>query len=309
MLGKLVSQRFLRGALIAAIAVTTGCGGESPKKPSGKPEVVVTTTQIGDLVRQIGARRIELKVLMGPGVSPHLYKPTDSDVAAMRRADVVLYNGLGLDDRVIEAPGEDLGEKAVGVSDDMPERMLIPAGDGAYDPHVWFDVRLWQMAAAAVTIELVRIDPEGQPAYRYNLLRLRRDMEGMADYARTQIAKVPESRRVLIVSHNAFAYLGKAYGLTVLSLQDVPDIVDIIVRQKVPAVFVERSFPPQTIDRVKAECKARGVDLKGGAGSGLELYSDTLGKPGEREDHAVETYLGMMRYNIETIVKALGEGS
>jgi len=298
-------------AAVAVAAAGSGCGDKAPERPSGKPKVVATTMQVGDLVREIAGERVELQVLMGPGVDPHLYQPTPADLTALRSADRVLYNGLGLEGKMADVLENKLGKRSVAVAAAIPDRMLIQADGKGRDAHVWFDPRLWKLASRVVTRELIRIDAKGQAAYRYNLRRLEVNLDGLHGYARGQFEGIPESRRVLITCHGAFAYLGRAYGLKVLTLESPgteAEAVEYVVKHKVPAAFAESSLPPQGIDRLRAACKARGVDLKGGAGSGLELYSDAMGAPGEKGGYAVEAYPGMMRYNVDTIVKGLTGG-
>jgi len=315
MLRSLMGRRRLFGACAAATAMAAGCGGEPPPKPPSTLRVVATTMQIGDLVREIAARRADLKVLMGPGADPHTYKPTAADAAAMAKADLVFHNGLGLEaglSALLARPGS----KSVAVSATLPELALIPAGEDRTDPHIWLDPRLWKVAAGVVAGALIRVDREGEPAYRFNLQRLAADLDGAALDAYRQIARIPEARRVLVTSHDAFAYLGRAYGLKTHGLSGpaggaAPDekalkqAVEFIVQNKAPAVFAETSQPAGAIDRLLAECAGGGVAVQGGKGSGLVLYSGAMGAVGEREGYAVDMYLGMYRYNVETIVRAL----
>jgi manganese/zinc/iron transport system substrate-binding protein len=300
----------------ALMALVGGCGCQSRGPSSGKPRVVATTTQIGDLVRQIAGDRVELKVIMGPGIDPHTYKPSPSDMGAMKRADLVLYSGLHLEGKMVDVLEAALGDKSVAVTSRMPEERLIRAQAQAHDPHVWFDVSLWKTAAQVAADELARIDPEGKEVFDRNLAKLLEQMDALDATMREQFARIPEARRALVTSHDAFAYLGRAYGLDVrgiqgistegeAGIQDIRNAVDFIVERHLPAVFVESSVPTQTIDRVKADCRARGVEVRGGHGSGLEIYSDAMGVPGEHPGYAVETYIGMMRYNTDTIVSAL----
>jgi manganese/zinc/iron transport system substrate-binding protein len=307
-------------ACVAALALLVGvCGCGPGEGSSGKPRVVATTTQIGDLVRQIAGERVELKVIMGPGVDPHTYKPSPSDMGAMKRAQLVLYSGLHLEGKMVQTLEAALSDKAVAVTSRMAEAELIRAQGKAHDPHVWFDVGLWKTAAQVVADELIRIDPQGRAVYERNRDALLTQMDELDAYAREQFATIPEARRAMVTSHDAFAYLGRRYGLEVrgiqgisteseAGIQDIRNAVDLIVERHLPAIFVETSVPTQTIDRVKADCRARGVEVRGGRGSGIEIYSDAMGVPGEHPGYAVETYIGMMRYNVDTIVSALTSG-
>lgn len=308
----------LRMILLTILATLslTGCTKSGTDGDPNKPNVVATTMQIGDIVRQLAADRVNLQIVMGPGVNPHQYKPSPSDMGQMKRANLVLYNGLHLEGKMVEILDKSLGDRAKAVTANIPTNQLIRTQGQAHDPHVWFDIALWKLAAQTVADELARIDPAGKDVYQTRLTELLDQLDQLDSYIRQQIRKIPESKRSLITSHDAFAYFGRAYGMKVLGIQgisteseagiqDIHNAVDYIVKHQIPAVFIESSVPPQTIDRVKADCEARGVQLSGGKGSGLELYSDAMGVTGEHTGYEVETYLGMYRYNVDTIVRGL----
>jgi manganese/zinc/iron transport system substrate-binding protein len=273
---------------------------------------------IGDLVRQVGGDRVQLSVVMPPGTDPHTYKPSPGDVAQLRGADVIFYNGLHLEGTMVDLfeDPKKLGGKSVAVTKDIPHDKLLGWGDsgggGAHDPHVWFDVRLWAQAAKVVADELAAKDPAHADEYRRRGAELDARLTALDAYAREQLAGVPKERRVLITSHDAYNYFGKAYDIEVRGLQGISTeseagiqavnaAVDFIIKAKIPAIFVESSVSPKTIERVREDCRGRGWDVRIGG----ELYSDAMGKPGEHAGYAVETYDGMVRYNVDTIVKAL----
>jgi manganese/zinc/iron transport system substrate-binding protein len=301
---------------IATSGLIVGCDTSGPaSSPSGKPRVVATTTMIGDLVTQIAGDRVDLKVIMPPGVDPHAFKPSTSDLGDMQRAQLVLYNGLHLEGKMVELLERELSERAVAVTRDIPEGQLLPwqAGQsGTHDPHVWFDVRLWKQAATTVRDALVKLDPAGKEVYLEAALKFDTQLTALHSEVEGKIGQIPTERRVLITSHDAYNYFGKAYSTEVFGLQGISteteaglasinQAVDFILQRKIPAIFVESSVSPKTIQRVQADCKSRGFDVKIGG----ELYSDAMGAPGEHPGYAVETYLGMVRYNVDTIAKAL----
>ena len=304
---------------LAVLCLFGGCdGGSGGGTEGGKLRVAATTTMIGDLVRRIGGDRVDLAVLIPPGNDPHVYKPSPGDMSELRRAKLVFYNGLHLEGTMVdlfEDPGKKLKERSVAVAAKIPDEKLLGWQDGqggAHDPHVWFDVRLWMIAAETVRDELVRRDPAGEQDYRRRAGELLKEMEALDGYVRERIGSIPKERRVLITSHDAYNYFGKAYGIEVRGLQGISteseagitainSAVDYIIKHKIPAVFVESSVNPKTIQRVREDCRAQNVEVKIGG----ELYSDAMGHRGERKGYAVETYDGMVRYNVDTIAAAL----
>ena len=306
--------------IVVAVAGLVAAGGLSCKQGEqaggGKPRVVATTTMIGDLVRRIGGDRVEVRVTMGPGVDPHTHKPSPSEIADMRSAAVVFYNGHHLEGKMTERFEEpEMEGRALAVTSAIPEGRLLPWQEGetgTFDPHVWFNAELWALAAGAVRDKLIEVDPEGESEYRRRAEEVIASLRALHEEVKGKLASVPRERRVLITSHDAYNYFGQAYDVTVLGLQgistegeadshDIRAAADMIVEKRIPAIFVETSVSKQTIRRVLDDCRARGVEVKEGG----ELYSDAMGRPGERPGYAVETYEGMMRYNVDTIVAAL----
>ncbi len=277
--------------------------------------VVTTTTMVGDLVARIAGDRADVKVIMGPGVDPHTFKPAPADIAALYKADLIFYNGLHLEGKMVETLHDRLGDKSVAIAEAVPNERLMPWQEGeggAYDPHIWFDVKLWATAAEKVRDSLINKDAGGADGYRRRATELVSSLDALDRYAREQLATIPQGRRVLITSHDAYGYFGKAYGVEVRGLQGISTeteagiqavnaAVDYILKNKIPAIFVESSVSPKTIERVQADCRSRGFEVKIGG----ELFSDAMGQPGEHPGYEVHTYEGMIRYNVDTIVKAL----
>src|SRR5688500_2744059 len=276
--------------LLASLALSCDRGAAETSGDGGKMRVVATTSMIGDLVARIGGDRVDLKVIMGAGVDPHTFKPSPSDFADLARGKLCFYNGLHLEGKMVETFEHKLKDKSVAVAETIPTEKLLPwqAGQGgAYDPHVWFDVSLWAKAAEAVRDALVKHDPAGAEAYNRRAGELIASLNALHAEVTQQIASIPKERRVLITSHDAYNYFHKAYDIEVRGLQGISTeteagiqaingAVDYIMAKKIPAVFVESSVSPKTIERVQADCRARGFDVKIGG----ELFSDAMGSPG-----------------------------
>lgn len=302
-----------RAALLSlALFVLAGCagrdgGGASPEQL----RVVATIGMIADVAQRIGGDRVSVQGLMGPGVDPHLYKARAGDVRRLSEADLVLYNGLHLEAAMGEVL-EQLGrrKRTVAVTDWIPRSALSapPEFRGNYDPHVWFDVMLWLQAARRIAAALGEADAAHAAEYDSRLRDYERELEALDEWVRQRVATIPVERRMLITAHDAFNYFGRAYGVEVMGLQgistaseagtgDVQRLVAVVVRRRIPAVFVESSIPLRTIQAVQAAVRARGFAVAIGG----SLYSDALGDPGG----PAGTYVGMVRTNVETIVRAL----
>lgn len=284
-----------------------GFGAERPSL-----RVVATTSLVADLVRGVAGERAHVESLMGAGVDPHLYKPTASDVLRLQRADVVFYNGLLLEGRMTEVL-ENLGRTkrhVHAVTSGIPHELLIASNKyaGHPDPHVWFDVSLWQHCIGAVESGLIAADPANAEHFRDNAVALRERYAVLHAWAKEKTAEIPDAKRVLVTSHDAYNYFGRAYGFTVVGLQgistateaglaDVARLVDFIRERDLKAIFVESSVSHATIERVARDS---GVRIGG------ELFSDALGTPGHIEHgHDLGTYEGMIRHNLITIIEAL----
>jgi manganese/zinc/iron transport system substrate-binding protein len=274
-------------------------------------QVVTTVNFITDLVQQVGGNRVRVTGLMGAGVDPHLYKASAGDVRRLQQAHLIFYGGLHLEGKMVELL-ERL-PRAIAVTDAIPrERLIRPPGgfqgQYTYDPHVWFDVTLWQLTVDRVRDALSRVDPAGSAYYRASAAAYRQRLAQLDAFIRQQIALVPPQQRVLITAHDAFAYLGRRYGLEVRGLQgistvseagarDVQELAEFIVQRRIRAIFVESSVPRRPIEAVVAAVRARGWNVVIGG----QLFSDSAGNPGTPEG----TYVGMMEHNIRTIVNGL----
>lgn len=301
--------------LITALAFTAAaCGASGPTAggdTEGKVKVTTTIGMIADVAKQIGGEHVEVTGLMKAGVDPHLYKASQGDIKRLDQADIIFYNGLHLEGKmgsVLEKIGKT--KPTVAVSKDI-DPSLLKAGEGgeaAYDPHIWFDVRLWMKAAETIRNTLKEHDPDNSAYYEERAAAYLKELSQLHDYAKAQIASIPENSRVLVTAHDAFHYFGDAYGIKVMGLQgistaseagtnDVSGLRDFLVENKIKAVFVESSVPKKTIEAVIDGAKQLGHNVSIGG----ELFSDAMGEEGTPEG----TYIGMVRHNVDTIVNAL----
>jgi len=279
----------------------------------GRLRVVATTGQISDAVRAIAGDRVLLRTLLGPGIDPHTYIATESDLFALQEANLILYNGLHLEaglSRVFENIHRRGYVRAVAVAEAVPQHLLLewPDHDKAYDPHVWHDPQRWRYAVIAIRDALIAVDPAGSEIYQQRSERYLADLQALDRELRMMAERIPPERRILVTAHDAFRYFGQAYGLLVEAVQGISTateasastiraLTELIVTNRIPAIFVETSVSPRTIEAVQSAARAVGHEVRMGG----ELYSDSLGEP----DGPAGTYFGMMRHNMQTIVEAL----
>jgi len=305
-------------AIVAAAVVvfSIGCDSTPPSTDLGTLKVVATTGYVYDVVSRVAGERGHVALLMGPGVDPHLFKPTARDVATLRGARIIFYNGLHLEGKLQEVlhQMETNGATVVPISRSMPKEELLapPQFEGHYDPHVWNAPELWALTPNVVAEALAEADPEGATYYQANADNLTASYEAVLAEALAMVSAIPKERRVLVTSHDAFNYLGRAFGFEVVAPQgistlseagmaDIVETASFIRERGVSAIFVESSVPHAVIERIAQESGAR---------IGGELFSDAMGTPGDvREVLGIKcetwTYEGLMRYNIGTIVEAL----
>ncbi len=303
------SARATLGLLLCALGAA--CASRGPAEDGAAVHAVATIGMIADIVGEVGGNRVQVQGLMGPGVDPHLYKARAGDVRKLANADVVFYNGLHLEAAMAEVLEEmDAWAPTVAVTDRIDRSRLTapPEFAGNYDPHVWFDVTMWMSAVDVVRDALVTVDPAGAAEYRANAERYRAELETLEGWVRARVAELRPEQRVLVTAHDAFGYFGRAYGFEVRGLQgistaseagtgDVQRLAEEITRRRIPAVFVETSIAQRTIEAVQAAVEARGFRVSIGG----SLFSDAMGDAGTPEG----TYIGMVRHNVETIVRAL----
>jgi manganese/zinc/iron transport system substrate-binding protein len=266
-----------------------------------------------DLTRRIGGDALAVEGLLGEGVDPHLFKPSASDVKRIQSADAILYSGLYLEGK-LQATFQNLrkqGKRVEAVSERLPkERLAKDGGNSDHpDPHVWMDVALWRLVATEVASILSDWYPDHRDHFRANAAALDAELAALDEYVLRIVATVPPGRRVLITAHDAFGYFGHRYGMEVLGIQGISteseagirhlnDLVERIVSDKIPAVFVESTVADKNVRALIEGAAAKGHSVKIGG----TLYSDAMGVPGTYTG----TYVGMIDHNATHIVRALG---
>lgn len=303
--------------LLFAVAFSS-CDSPSGAMDDSRPLVVATTTMVADLVSGIGGEDIRLAGLMGPGIDPHSYIPRIGDTKLLDEADLVFYNGLHLEGRfqtTLESM-EKRGKKTVAVTGSIPVgRLLAPEEgfEGTYDPHVWGDPLLWAETVPSVVQALSELIPARADGFQARGKAYAAELRKIHEWGAETMAMIPEGNRVLVTSHDAFFYFGRAYKFEVRGLQGVStaseagiedrtQLVKYLRDLRVPTVFPESSVSDKGLAAVASEA---GVKL-----SGAELFSDALGTPGDTfRHHGVSydrgTYLGMYAHNVTTIATGL----
>lgn len=281
--------------------------------------VVGTTTQAGDALRIIAGDTIELTQLMGAGVDPHLYQPTEADIRAMNEAQLVVFSGLNLEgqfESVFEALGEtdtrtfSLGAPVQDLGFTIGGFDLSEEFSDVDDPHFWFDARNWQISIEELAEVLGDLNPDYAELYTDNATAYNEQLDLLFDWGNEALAQIPDEQRVLVTSHDAFQYFADAFGFEVIAIQglstqdeagvgDIQGVVNEVVEREIPVMFVESSVPPNTIEAVQEAAEAQGWTVEIGV---RELYSDAMGS----EDSYGETYIGMLATNVITILQSFG---
>ena len=303
-----ISRRAALGALCGAAALTLPRAARAAEPL----QVVATTGMIGDVVASVGGAEVQARSLMGPGLDPHAFRPTRTDILAMARADMVAWHGLGLEAQLEPFLADLAGTKpVVALGETVPEDRLIPHDEyaDAHDPHVWMDPELWALVALAARDHLAEVRPGAASAFTANAEAYGAEAARLHGYAQEVLASVPEAARVLVTAHDAFAYFGRAYGFEVLGIQGISteseaglnrigELVEVLVGRGIGAVFVESSVSDRNIRALIEGAAARGHEVIVGG----ELFSDAMGPAGSYEG----TWVGMIDHNVTTIAGALG---
>lgn len=289
--------------ILFATVLLTAC---SMPKDLEKINVTVTTTMISDLVQVIGGERVSVYSMMKEGVDPHSYKARPSDVLAIESADIVAFNGLYLEAKIADI-FDSLGEQGkilMKLEDGINPDQLLNVEEGVVDPHIWFDVDLWRQSAIYVSEVLGAYEPENKDIFESNRDAYLIQLNDLENYIVDELETIPAKQRVLVTAHDAFSYLGAAYGIEVIGVQginsqseagirDINLLSDLIVEQSIRSVYSESSVPIKTIEALVASVNNNGYDLQIGG----ELYSDSL------KEHT--SYIETFKLNIDTIVKGL----
>ena len=293
--------------------VLAACGGENTDTGSEEKEgiVVATTGQIADTVKIIGGEHLQVTNLMGPGVDPHLYKATQSDVNKLDEAEVIFYNGLHLEGQMQDIFNQMAEQKTVlAVAEGLDENKLLADEEDSSlnDPHVWFDIELWKEVANTIGDTLVEEYPEHTEDFEANEQALLAELDELDQYAKDRIEEIPASQRILVTAHDAFNYFGESQGFEVTGLQglsteseygvkDVQNMVSFLVENEIKAIFVESSVSDKALQAVIEGAEEQGANIIIGG----ELFSDAMGA----EETEEGTYIGMYKHNVDTIVDAL----
>lgn len=296
--------------LSSILFLFTGCTEFQNNNPDSRLHIVATTTMLADLARELGGSAADVQGLMGPGIDPHLYQASASDVIKMQNADLVVYNGIHLEGKMgdVFQSLETRGITVVCAGNALTEEDLLSSGTGAADPHIWFDVQLWKKAAEELAKGMSKAAPHQQEIFDANLQRYCTELDMLHTEITRQAEEIPAAQRVLITAHDAFGYFGRAYGFTVKGLQgistgteagtlDVSNLAQYISEHKIKAIFIESSVPPRTVEALQAAVRAQGFEVSIGG----ELYSDSLGD----RNSGASTYLQTVRSNVNVIVRAL----
>jgi manganese/iron transport system substrate-binding protein len=301
---RLALPLLLSGFLLAVAALAVSCGGSGkPASPKGGPKVVTSIELFADLIRQVGGERAQVSVLVPASADPHTYEPVPSKIVDVSKADLVLINGVGLEETLLDVIKNNVrsGVPIVEMSAGLP--VLQGTGQGTGNPHLWLDVRNAMHYVEVARDALIQVDPNGEAEYGANAQKYLAELESLDSQVQQSIASIPAERRKLVTSHDAFPYLAQRYGLELVgfvirspgqepSAREVADLTKTIGDQNVPAVFEE----PQLSARVlELAAKDAGVEV-------CTLYSDAFGD-------GVDSYVKLMQFDANELARCLGGGS
>jgi len=291
--------------LLLALLMTlywNGVGVAEEPRAQKRVPVVASFSILGDFVHQVGGDRVELSTLVGINGDVHVYTPTPADVQKIAGARLMVINGLGLEGwlpRLVQSAGS----KAAIVTASAGIPRLESAGK--VDPHGWQSVANAKIYVGNIRDALSAIDPQQADAYRANAARYLAELDGLDREVREAVARIPQVRRKMISTHQAFSYFADAYGVNFVaplgvstesepSARDLAAIIRQVRAERIPAVFLENAGDSRLVSRISAET---------GAKIGGTLYSDSL--TGEKGD--APTYIAMVRHNIMALTSALAD--
>ncbi len=302
-----------RSSALLATALAVALTG--PARADDAPLNVLTTVgMLADIAAQVAGECARVRTLIGSGVDPHDFSATPRDVDAIAQAELILYVDRTLEERLADVLDRfrdrtpTLG--VAGATFDADALLEDPDEPGQMDPHLWMDVSRWARIAPAILDAIAEQRPDCAEAMTENLTALQAELRALHDWVGDAIATIPEGNRMLVTAHDAFYYFADAYGIIAseaiegistaseASIADIRAVADFVIANAVPAVFVETTINPRTIEALVAEGRARGHDVAMGG----ELFSDAMGEQGTPEG----SYIGMIRANTVTITQALG---
>lgn len=288
------------GAALAALCLA---GAVAPVEAKTL-KAVASFTILADIVHEVGGDKVEVKSLVGPNGDPHTFEPTPDDARALKAADIVFVNGLGLEgwmDRLIAASGYK-GTPVV-ASNGVHSLTMQDDGKTVIDPHAWNSAANGIVYVEEVAKALAAADPEDAATFAANAKAYEAKLAALNEEARTEVAALPNGRRKILTTHDALGYFSSAYGVQILSplgistdqepsAAAVAALIKQIKTERIQTYFLENSNDPRLIEQI-----ARAT----GAREGGELYVESLSKP----DGPASTYLIMFRHNLDLIVKAM----
>ncbi|WP_395675894.1 metal ABC transporter substrate-binding protein [Inquilinus sp.] len=275
-----------------------------PAAAADKLQVVASITVLADIAKQVGGDNVEVRSLVGPNGDAHVYEPTPQDAQAVTKAGLVVVNGLQLEgwmDRLVAASGTKA--TVVVATEGVPTRRMEEDGQEITDPHAWNSAANGAIYAANIAKALSAADPAHAAAYQANGAKYEAELKALDAWARTEVATIPQAKRKVITSHDAFGYLGAAYGIefhapvgfsteSEASAGDIAKLIDQIKQEHIKAVFIENATDPRLVQQV---AKASGAEMGG------ELYAEAL----STADGPASTYVKMFRYNISLLVAGM----
>lgn len=301
-----MQTNFLLLIAVATALFAVGCRNKQADART-EPLVVTTTNIIESTVAEIAGDTAKVVALMPPGVDPHTFRPSPSDVALLEEADLIVFNGLDLEGRltsVIEALA-DQDKPVLEVGSFVPAAELLPTSiTGQHDPHIWMNPIAWMHTVDPIVEALGNLMPQNLDLYRANGESYKERLNELDETISDLLSQVPDSNRVLVTSHDAFRYFGQRYSFEVVGIQgvstateagaaDLKAISDLIASRRIPAIFTESSVSPATIEALIATSQSRAASVRIGG----QLYSDSLGA----KDTAEGDYFGMMLHNATTV--------
>jgi len=323
----MMPERALRTVVLLAaaaflLACLAGCDGSTgpsanagpgARPASGLPTLVATTPMVADVVRSVVGPHAEVITLIGPGVDPHLWTPTRTDVLQILDADAVFINGLMLEGRIGDsiARVETMKRPVLRLAQTIDRKDLLtdPRRASYFDPHIWMDPVIWGRTAQPVAELLAGVMPRHADEFRENARRYASAANALAEECARALSTIPRANRTLISAHDAFEYYGRRFELDVRGIQglsteseasiaDIEQLVAEISERRVPTAFVETTVSDRTVRALVEGCASIGHELR----IGEALFSDSLGRPGTPEG----TWMGMIRHNTRVIVTSLG---
>lgn len=308
-IGITLMKNLLASAAATGLLVATMAPAAAQDAPVN---AVVTIAMIGDVVENVGGECVKVTSIMGSGVDPHLYEASAADVQSFQKADVIFYSGYSLEGQlgdVLERFGEEKPTIAVSPASIDPGSLITVQDVYGIDPHIWMDASLWSNIAPTIATAIAELRPGCADQLNANAKEYQAQLAALHGWATESIASIPEGQRTLVTAHDAFGYYGRAYGIDVEAIQgisteseasvaDIRATADAVVQAGVPALFIETTINPRTIQAVIDAARQKGHEVEIGG----ELFSDAMGEEGT----PASTYIGMIFENTVKITQALG---